>query len=86
MNDDTDAWGGTDGGEVAALPVPLELHLLTIEEVATNLRIARSEVYAKLINTGLLPTIKIDEGGRRRLVRATDLKEWIESQPVADVG
>ena len=47
--------------------------LLTVEETARELRIARRRVFA-MIQDGRLPSVKI---GRSRRVRSTDLAEYV---------
>jgi excisionase family DNA binding protein len=49
--------------------------LLTITEVSEMLNLARSYVYAALITTETLPSIKL---GRRRLVARRDLEAYVE--------
>ncbi len=50
--------------------------LLTIGEAAAELRLGRSFVYANLIASGQLPTVKISPRAVR--VRRSDLLAWIE--------
>jgi excisionase family DNA binding protein len=47
--------------------------LLTVEETATQLRIARRRVF-EMIRDGSLPSVKI---GRSRRIRSTDLAEYV---------
>jgi excisionase family DNA binding protein len=54
---------------------PAEKLLLTINEVSEMLNLARSYVYAALITTEALPSIKL---GRRRLVARRDLEAYVE--------
>jgi excisionase family DNA binding protein len=49
--------------------------LFTITEVSERLNLHRSYVYAALVTTGILPTVRI---GRRRLIAARDLVEYVE--------
>jgi excisionase family DNA binding protein len=56
--------------------------LLTVEETATQLRIARRRVF-EMIRDGSLPSVKI---GRSRRIRSADLAEYVaglgpETQP-----
>jgi excisionase family DNA binding protein len=51
--------------------------LLTPEETAEQLRIARVRVF-ELIKTGALPSVKI---GNSRRIRATDLEKYVASLP-----
>jgi excisionase family DNA binding protein len=46
-----------------------------VTEVAVFLNISRSKVY-ELLGTGDLPSVKID---RTRLVRGSDLRQYVES-------
>ena len=59
----------------------LEDHLLyRVTEVAVFLNVSRSKVY-ELLASGDLPSVKID---RTRLVRGSDLRDYVESlRPVA---
>ncbi len=52
-------------------------HLLTLQEAADALRIGRTKLY-ELISAGALTTRYI---GRRRVVSAVDLAEFIRSLP-----
>ena len=47
--------------------------LLTVEETAAQLRIARRRVFA-MLRDGTLPSVKI---GRSRLIRSTDLAAYV---------
>jgi excisionase family DNA binding protein len=47
--------------------------LLTVEETATQLRIARRRVF-EMIRDGSLPSVKI---GRSRRIRSVDLAEYV---------
>jgi type III restriction enzyme len=49
--------------------------LLTIQEASERLNLNRSYVYAALVTPGVLPTVRI---GRRRLIAARDLAEYVE--------
>jgi excisionase family DNA binding protein len=49
--------------------------LFRVPEVAVFLNISRSKVY-ELLGSGDLPSVKID---RTRLVRGSDLKQYVES-------
>jgi excisionase family DNA binding protein len=51
--------------------------LLTPEETAQQLRIARVRVF-ELIKTGALPSVKI---GSSRRIRAADLEKYVASLP-----
>ena len=54
--------------------------LYRVPEVAVILNISRSKVY-ELLGSGELPSVKID---RTRLIRGSDLREYVESlRPVA---
>jgi excisionase family DNA binding protein len=48
--------------------------LLRVNDVANRLRLGRSFVYQRFIQTGLLPSVKI--GGARRVV-ASDLEDFV---------
>jgi excisionase family DNA binding protein len=50
--------------------------LFTITEASEKLNLTRSYVYAALVTTGVLPTVRI---GRRRLIAARDLAEYVET-------
>lgn len=50
--------------------------LLTVEEVARLLNLARSYVYSGLLVRGVIKSVRI---GRRRLVARRDLEAYIES-------
>jgi len=52
--------------------------LLNVAEVAEALGVSRRQVY-NLAATAGLPTVKL---GGRRLVRVSDLHEWVAAQPV----
>jgi putative molybdopterin biosynthesis protein len=51
--------------------------LLTPEETAAQLRIARVRVF-ELIKSGALPSVKI---GNSRRIRASDLEKYVASLP-----
>jgi excisionase family DNA binding protein len=53
--------------------------LLTVEETASELRIARRRVF-EMIRDGRLPSVKI---GRSRRVRSTDLATYVAKLAVA---
>ena len=62
--------------------------LLTVEETAAQLRIARRRVF-EMIRDGSLPSVKI---GRSRRIRSADLAEYVANlepetqQPAADAS
>jgi len=56
--------------------------LLTVAETAEAIGVSRRQIY-NLAGSAGLPTVKL---GGRRLVRVTDLREWVAAQPVDAVG
>lgn len=50
--------------------------LLSIPEASERLNLNRSYVYAKLVSTGRLFSVKV---GRRRLIPASDLAAYVEN-------
>jgi excisionase family DNA binding protein len=54
--------------------------LLTVEETATQLRIARRRVF-EMIRDGSLPSVKI---GRSRRIRSSDLAAYVANLEPAD--
>jgi excisionase family DNA binding protein len=59
---------------VSAAPDLEDLRLFDVQEVVARLRISRGKLYL-LLQDGSLPSLHI---GARRLVRATDLRKFIE--------
>jgi len=70
-----------NGEASSRIEVAMEGRLLyRVPEVALILNISRSKVY-ELLGSGDLPSVKID---RTRLVRGSDLRQYVESlRPVA---
>lgn len=54
---------------------PDRVILLTVQQVADRLAMSRSWVYAALIYTGVLPSVKC---GTSRRIRLTDLERYID--------
>ena len=59
--------------------VPDDVHVYDIGETADRLRISRAGLY-NLLARGEMPSIKI---GGRRMVRAADLRNFIDTAPTS---
>ncbi len=55
--------------------------LLTVAEVQDRLRLGKTSLWTEILS-GALPTVRPGPGGRRRLVRESDLERYLEAHSV----
>jgi excisionase family DNA binding protein len=53
--------------------------LLTVPEVANKLRLSRGTIY-KLIRTGVVPAVRLGDGGSSLRVREDELERWLYAE------
>ena len=54
---------------------PMDLQLMTVDEVAAKLAVGKTTVYM-LMSSGRLPSVKI---GRSRRIRGADFRQFVEN-------
>ena len=68
--------GRDDAGfEITSRKEPMDLQLMTVDEVAAKLAVGKTTVYM-LMSSGRLPSVKI---GRSRRIRIADLWQFVDN-------
>jgi excisionase family DNA binding protein len=53
--------------------------LMTVPEVADKLRLSRATIY-RLNRTGVVPAVRLGDGGASLRVRSDKLEAWLEAE------